>query len=219
MTKTVYIWTGKEMKSWVHSLLHTIYIINLILLHQELFHLFVIFPRAKKKNKANNSAVPTTHRGLRQQKQHLQYYEKGSSHITTKQRRSCSWLTFPCILQSPVEGDPESTVRKGEELAVMAAGQDPEKACRRQHQERWTYLCLYHELLFPTVIQMYLNFLFQAFWNVKKRQIRTFLIMLLSLPHLNDSPKSTLSSWGSQQEGPKPWNSLSCQHDSLTNCY
>lgn len=49
MTKTVYIWTGKEMKSWVHSLLHTIYIINLILLHQELFHLFVIFPRAKKK--------------------------------------------------------------------------------------------------------------------------------------------------------------------------
>lgn len=61
--RTVYIWTGKEMKSWVHSLLHTIYIINLIVFHQELSHLFVILSTSKKK--PNNSAVPTTHRGLR----------------------------------------------------------------------------------------------------------------------------------------------------------
>lgn len=47
--RTVYIWTGKEMESWVHSLLHTIYIINFSVLHQELSHLFVILSTSKKK--------------------------------------------------------------------------------------------------------------------------------------------------------------------------
>lgn len=97
---------------------------NVIFTSLGMSHLFAILPTSKKRNEQPCSTTRPQRTSATREIAFTILWEGPLSHHPQAEKASF-WLTFPCVLQSPAEDDPESAVMTRAEVAVTAAGQDP----------------------------------------------------------------------------------------------